>query len=241
MSVLDLIVSLGDSIHNETRVHKNLPDSTEPAGVLPTMNVEVRCDEYDGHWKLVFTFDDHPPLIPVQDSSSSDVRVVGFSAWYRQNEPMRSEEPGAADVDIETLMTHLDHFSRLRVIVIGSPWYEDLIVMVRRHRPVQFNVREDTRKYVLACPRRQYNQFPGGSDHSDDSEDGRSSPDVSDDDVDYMQSDDEDEDGDSNGEYEDGRSEDEHEYDQNENAEDGEYVGIDPITLSLTGTPSLSR
>ena len=83
--------------------------------------------------------------------------VAGIEVWFEWDE---REEEAELEVDVDALMTYLNHFTRLRVVNLSFSRYDDLLTVMRRYRPVSHNPQIHQRYYVLAYMRDRDDEFP---------------------------------------------------------------------------------
>ena len=83
--------------------------------------------------------------------------VAGIEVWFEWGE---REEEAELDIDVDALMTYLDHFIMLRVVNLSFSRYDDLLTVMRRYRTVSHNPQIHQRYYVLAYMRDRDDEFP---------------------------------------------------------------------------------
>ena len=107
-----------------------------------------------GLWEIHFTLDNDG----IQDpSSTAFAHVVGLRVLFGWDLEQMKED---FELNVDTLLTHLDRFPMLRVIVLSFRSYDDLLWMTKRINHPLISNPEVGRKCVFVFTRTEENLFP---------------------------------------------------------------------------------
>ena len=108
-----------------------------------------------GLWEIHFTLDNDG----IQDpSSTAFAHVVGLKVLFGWDLEQMKED---FELNVDTLLTHLDRFPMLRVIVLSFRSYNDLLWTTKRiNHPLISNPEFGRRKCVFVFTRTEENLFP---------------------------------------------------------------------------------